>query len=156
MEYTDYLLLPFIFEQFMKIKLSISFLLLFGVISGCSNSNSVETADTPVENVAEEQLSVEKEMEAVEIDDGVVEGMGHDYNDSYYTEIRNRSGNGDQDDVGFEERGDIIFDEFAVDPDDVGFEERGDIISDEFAVDSDDGVVEGMGHDYNDPYYTDR
>ena len=141
------------FELSMNIKLSISLLLFFGVISGCSNNNSIEIADTPVENVAEEQLSVEED---VEIDDGVVEGMGHDYNDSYYTEIRNRSGNRVQDNVGFEERGDVISDEFAADPDGVGFEERGDIISDEFAADPDNGVVEGMGHDYNDPYYTNR
>ena len=136
----------------MNIKLSISLLLFLGVISGCSkNTDSVDTANTSVENVAEEQISIEDEVEtdreAVEIDDskvnqtpeddgGVVEGMGHDYNDPYYTEIMKDSSNEVQDDVVFEERGDII--------------------SDEFAAENDDGVVEGMGHDYNDPYYTDR
>ena len=136
----------------MNIKLSISLLLFLGVISGCSkNTDSVDTANTSVENVAEEQISIEDEVEtdreAVEIDDskvnqtpeddgGVVEGMGHDYNDPYYTEIMKDSSNEVQDDLAFEERGDII--------------------SDEFAADHDDGVVEGMGHDYNDPYYTDR
>lgn len=135
----------------MNIKLSILLLLFFGAISGCSNNtNSVETADKTVENVVEERISIEEEgeteLKAVDIDDskvdqtpeddGVVEGMGHDYNDPYYTEIMNNSGNEVQDDLAFEERGDII--------------------SDEFAADHDDGVVEGMGHDYNDPYYTDR
>ena len=135
----------------MNIKLSISLFLIFGVIAGCSNNtNNVETADTSVENVAEEQISVEEEAETelkvVQVDDskvdqtleddGVVEGMGHDYSDPYYTKIINDSGNEVQDDLAFEERGDII--------------------SDEFAADHDDGVVEGMGHDYNDPYYTDR
>ena len=151
MQYTQYILLPFIFELSMNIKLSILLLLFFGAISGCSNNtNSVETADKTVENVVEERISIEEEgeteLKAVDIDDskvdqtpeddGVVEGMGHDYNDPYYTEIMNNSGNEVQDDLAFEERGDII--------------------SDEFAADHDDGVVEGMGHDYNDPYYTDR
>ncbi|KAA0913097.1 hypothetical protein [Psychrobacter sp. ANT_WB68] len=135
----------------MNIKLSISLLLFLGVLSGCSkNTDSVDTANTSIENVAEEQIPIEDEvetdLEAVEIDDsevnqtpedgGVVEGMGHDYSDPYYTKIINDSGNEVQDDLAFEERGDII--------------------SDEFAADHDDGVVEGMGHDYNDPYYTDR
>ena len=135
----------------MNVKLSVLLFLIFGVIAGCSNNtNNVETADTSVENVAEEQISVEEEAETelkvVQVDDskidqtpeddGVVEGMGHDYSDPYYTKIINDSGNEVQDDLAFEERGDII--------------------SDEFAADHDDGVVEGMGHDYNDPYYTDR
>lgn len=143
--------ITFYFELSMNIKLSFSLLLFFGVISGCSNNtNNVETADTSVGNVAEEQIFVEKEAETelkvVQVDDskvdqtpeddGVVEGMGHDYSDPYYTKIINDSGNEVQDDLAFEERGDII--------------------SDEFAADYDDGVVEGMGHDYNDPYYTDR
>ena len=151
MQYTQYTSSLFIFELPVNIKLSISLLLFLGVLSDCSkNTDSVDTANTSVENVAEEKMSIEDEvetdLEAVEIDDskvnqtseddGVVEGMGHDYNDPYYTEIMKDSSNEVQDDVVFEERGDII--------------------SDEFAADNDDGVVEGMRHDYNDPYYTDR
>ena len=115
----------------MNIKLSLSLLLIFGVISGCSNSNSVETADTPVETVAEEPLPIEQdrkiEPEAVEINENiatqmpkeehVVEAMEEDNNDPAYTELTNHSDNKVEDDVGFEERGDIISDEFAANPD---------------------------------------
>ena len=107
MQYTQYILLPFTFELFMNIKLSISLLLFFGVISGCSNDNNVNTTtDDSDSNVL---------MQEGDEGYGEVPTNPNTLDDQF------------QDDLGFEERGDIISDDLAVNPDSISVQNGEDL-----------------------------
>lgn len=94
----------------MNIKLSISLLLFFGVISGCSSDKNVDDSSVPdpiENNVQVDTLSNVDPIEEVEVD----YGMGHytdeniDSAEEYYA----------QEEPEFEERGDIVSDQSGED-----------------------------------------
>lgn len=122
MQYTQYISSPFIFELSMNIKLSISLLLFLGVLSGCSsdkNADDSSVQDSIDNNSQVATLSNGDPVEDVEVD----YGMGHytdeniDSAEEYYTQAEPE----------FEERGDIVSDDLAMDSDNISIENGEDL-----------------------------